>query len=181
KETIYLDLERDSDISKLEEAELYLENYKNAMVVIDEVQRKPGLFPLLRSLIDTQRVNGRFLLLGSASPALIRKSSESLAGRIIYHQLSPFSLGEIDDAENTNRKLWLNGGYPLSFLSTDLDSSYSWRESFIKTYLEQDIPQLGIRIPSATLHRFWKMLAHFHGQLWNASQIAGSMGVSGAT
>jgi len=117
--------------------------------------------------------------LGSASPELIRHSSESLAGRIIYHELSPFSLAEIS-SENI-QKLWLRGGYPQSYLLRSNDDSFTWREAFIKTYLEMDIPQLGIRIPAQHLRRFWTMIAHSHGQLWNASKIAGSLGVSAPT
>jgi len=176
---IYLDLELLSDWNKLRDPELYLRQYSNTLVIIDEIQRMPALFPLLRALVDQNRTAGRFLILGSASPDLIQKASESLAGRIVYHELQPFSLGEI--GMNQFSGLWLRGGYPRSYLAEDDDQSFVWRESYIRTYLEMDIPQLGIRIPSVQLRRFWTMLAHSHGQLWNANKIAGSIAVSAPT
>jgi predicted AAA+ superfamily ATPase len=179
RKVIYLDLELPSDLNKLQDPELYLGRFEDTLVIIDEVQRMLSLFPLLRALVDRKRTAGRFLILGSASPELIRHSSESLAGRIIYHELSPFSLAEIN-SENI-QKLWLRGGYPKSYLLRSNDDSFTWREAFIKTYLEMDIPQLGIRIPAQHLRRFWTMIAHSHGQLWNASKIAGSLGVSAPT
>src|SRR3990170_7595430 len=177
--SVYLDLELPSDLNKLQSPELYLRQFSDRLIIIDEIQRMPSLFPLLRALVDRKRTAGRFLILGSASPELIRHSSESLAGRIIYHELSPFSLAEIN-SENI-QKLWLRGGYPQSYLLRSNDDSFTWREAFIKTYLEMDIPQLGIRIPAQHLRRFWTMIAHSHGQLWNASKIAGSLGVSAPT
>ncbi|MBI4679986.1 MAG: ATP-binding protein [Nitrospirae bacterium] len=179
KKVIYLDLELPSDLNKLRDPELYLSPLAETLVIIDEIQRMPSLFPLLRALADRKKTAGRFLILGSASPELIRHSSESLAGRIIYHELSPFIFKEIDD--DKIQKLWLRGGYPQSFLSKNNDDSVTWRETFIKTYLEMDIPQLGIRIPAQQLRRFWTMIAHSHGQLWNASKIAGSLGISAPT
>jgi len=179
KKVIYLDLELPSDLNKLHDPELYLGQFTDSLVIIDEIQRMPSLFPLIRALVDRKRTGGRFLILGSASPELIKRSSESLAGRIIYHELSPFSIHEA--GYKHIRQLWLRGGYPLSYLAESNDDSFSWREAFIKTYLEMDIPQLGIRVPSAQLRRFWTMLAHSHGHLWNASQIAGSLGVSAPT
>lgn len=176
---IYLDLELSSDLNKLRDPELYFQTYKDRLVIIDEVQRMPELFPLIRAIVDQKRSAGRFLILGSASPALVRQASETLAGRIIYRELQPFSIDEIG-SENDAR-LWLRGGYPLSYLSPGNDESCSWREAFIKTYLEMDIPQLGIRVPASQLRRFWTMLAHSHGQLWNASKIAGSLGISAPT
>lgn len=178
-QAVYLDLELPSDLAKLAEPELYLQNHHNRLVVIDEVQRAPELFPLLRALIDQDRRPGRFLLLGSASPELSRFGAESLAGRIIYHELSPFSLDETENNEIT--QLWNRGGYPLSFLATGDEESLRWREAFIATYLERDIPQLGIRIPATMLRRFWTMIAHHHGNLWNASAIANALGVSSPT
>ena len=178
---IYLDLGLPSDINKLQDPELFLSRFPNFPVIIDEIQRAPNLCPVLRALIDQNRVPGRFLILGSASPDLIKQASESLAGRIIYHQLAPFSLEEVGYEEETVRNLWLKGGYPDSYLSDRDDLSFRWREAFIQTYLERDIPQLGIRIPSLQLRRFWTMLAHSHGQLWNASQIAGSLGITAPT
>src|SRR4030043_541398 len=179
RKVIYLDLELPSDLNKLQDPELYLSRFEDTLVIIDEIHRMLSLFPLLRSLVDRKRTAGRFLILGSASPELIRHSSESLAGRIIYHELSPFSLAERDS--ESIQKLWLRGGYPKSFLLRSNDDSFTWREAFIKTYLEMDIPQLGIRIPAKYLRRFWTMIAHSHGQLWNASKIAGSLGVSAPT
>jgi uncharacterized protein len=179
KKVIYLDLELPSDLNKLQDPELYLGRFEDTLVIIDEIQRMRSLFPLLRALVDGKRSAGRFLILGSASPELIRHSSESLAGRVIYHELSPFSLSETN-SENI-QKLWLRGGYPESYISGNNDESYVWREAFIKSYLETDIPQLGIRIPAQQLRRFWTMIAHSHGQLWNASKIAGSLGISAPT
>lgn len=174
--TVYLDLELPSDLAKLTEPELYLKGHHNRLVVIDEVQRAPELFPLLRALVDQDRRPGRFLLLGSASPELSRFGSESLAGRIIYLELAPFSLDETGSDEIS--KLWTRGGYPLSFLAANEEESLRWREAFIATYLERDIPQLGIRVPASMLRRFWTMIAHHHGNLWNASSIANALGVS---
>jgi predicted AAA+ superfamily ATPase len=179
RKVIYLDLELPSDLNKLQDPELYLSRFEDILVIIDEIQRMHSLFPLLRALVDRKRIAGRFLILGSASPELIRHSSESLAGRIIYHELSPFLLTEINS--ESIQKLWLRGGYPESYLPKGNDNSFTWREAFIKTYLEMDIPQLGIRIPSQQLRRFWTMLAHSHGQLWNASKIASSFGISAPT
>jgi uncharacterized protein len=179
KKVIYLDLELPSDLNKLHDPELYLGQFADSLVIIDEIQRMPSLFPLIRALVDRKRTGGRFLILGSASPELIKRSSESLAGRIIYHELSPFSIHET--GHKIIQRLWLRGGYPLSCLAERAEDSFSWREAFIKTYLEMDIPQLGIRVPSAQLRKFWTMLAHSHGHLWNASQIAGSLGISAPT
>ena len=179
RKPIYLDLELSSDLNKLRDPELYLRTHEDRLVIIDEVQRMPELFPLMRAIVDQKRSAGRFLILGSASPALVRQASETLAGRIIYRELQPFSVDEVGN-ENTGR-LWLRGGYPLSYLASGNDESYSWREAFIRTYLEMDIPQLGMRVPAAQLRRFWTMLAHSHGQLWNASKIAGSLGISAPT
>jgi len=176
RESIYLDLELPSDLAKLENAELYLRHYQDTLIIIDEIQREPGLFPVMRALIDEDRRPGRFMILGSASPDMMRHASESLAGRIIYHELAPFSFMEAGVANTT--KLWVRGGLPESFLAPDDEYSFEWREAFIRTYLERDIPQLGIRIPAARLRRFWTMVAHVHGNLWNASHIANAIGVS---
>lgn len=173
---VYLDLELPSDLAKLAEPELYLRGHHDRLVVIDEVQRTPELFPLLRALVDQDRRPGRFLLLGSASPELSRFGAESLAGRIIYHELSPLSLDETGSDGIT--QLWTRGGYPLSFLAANDGESLRWREAFIATYLERDIPQLGIRVPTTMLRRFWTMIAHHHGNLWNSSAIANALGVS---
>jgi len=170
-----------SDLEKLKNAETYFSFHKEKLVIIDEIQRKPELFPIIRAFVDKSKQNGRFLILGSASPNLKRQSAESLAGRIIYHELSPFLLNEIEESENNFLSLLLKGGYPLSFLSEDNNKSFMWREAFISTYLERDIPQLGIRIPSLQLRRFFTMLAHYQAQLLNVSKIAASMGVSSPT
>lgn len=179
KRAVYLDLELPSDLNKLAEPELYLNHFLDSLVIIDEIQRMPSLFPLIRALVDKNNVPGRFLILGSASPELIKHTSESLAGRIIYHELSPFTLQEID--HKYIQRLWLKGGYPVSYLFKNDNDSFNWRETFIRTYLEMDIPQLGIHIPAVQLRRFWTMLAHSHGQLWNANRIANSMGLSAPT
>ena len=178
-DAVYLDLELPSDMNKLQDAELYLRQFEKSLVIIDEIQRMPSLYPLLRALVDQNRIGGRFLILGSASPELIRHASESLAGRIIYHELAPLTIFETQSGEFQN--LLLRGGYPGSFLAENDDESFLWRESYIRTYLEMDIPQLAIHIPSLQLRRFWTMLAHSHGQLWNAVKIAASLGVSAPT
>lgn len=179
--TVYLDLERPSDLAKVGDAELYLRSVADSLVIIDEVQNRPDLFPVIRSLIDEQRRPGRFLILGSASPDLLKQSSESLAGRIVYHELKPFDLQEVGASLENVERLWNGGGYPESFLARSDAASLKWREAFIRTYLERDIPNLGFHISAATLRRFWMMLAHCHAQLWNASKIAGSLGVDAKT
>jgi len=169
------DLERSQDLARLEDPELALQDLRG-IVVLDEIQRRPELFPTLRVLADRPRKPARFLVLGSASPELLRQSSESLAGRISYHELSGFTLEETG-IENLNR-LWLRGGFPRSYTARTNDDSRAWREDFIRTFLERDIPQLGISIPARSLERFWAMLAHYHGQIWNASEFARAFGVS---
>ena len=181
KNSIYIDLELPSDLNKLNDAEFYLGQNLDKLIIIDEIQRKKELFPILRALVDVNRKPGMFLLLGSSSPDLIRQSSESLAGRIVYHELSPFLLSEIATNQKNEKKLWLRGGYPESFLASENDFSTLWRNSFIQTYLERDIPQLGFQVPAMQLRKFWTMLAHNHGQIWNASKIGNAMGVSSPT
>lgn len=178
---IYLDLENPQDFMKLDNPQLYLSQFKDHLVILDEAQRKPELFPLLRSMIDAYRIPGRFMILGSASPSLKRQASESLAGRIVYYELSPFTLDEIDAGQNNYLKLWLRGGYPESFLAASDDISTTWIRNFIQTHLERDLPALGVRVPSTTLLRFWTMVAHCTGQLWNASKLAESLGVDSKT
>lgn len=176
---IRLDLERPADANKLVDPEAFFQQFGDRLICLDEIQRAPGLFTVLRSVIDRNRRNGQFLLLGSASRDLIRQSSESLAGRIFHLELTPFTRAETRDID-INR-LWLRGGYPRSLLNVDDDASFQWREDYIRTFLERDIPQLGFHIPANTLGRFWRMLAHVHGQTLNASRLADSMGVSGHT
>ena len=179
--SVYLDLERHADLAKLGDAELFLSRLADRLVVLDEIQRLPELFPQLRSLIDRARRPGRFLLLGSASPALLRQASESLAGRIIFHELGPFDVRELKPEGAALARLWLRGGYPSSWLAATDEASFEWREAFIATHLERDIPAFGIRVPAATLRRFWQMLAHVHGQLWNASRLASAFGAAPPT
>jgi predicted AAA+ superfamily ATPase len=151
----------------------------SGLVIIDEIQRRPELFPILRVLADRIAARTKFLILGSASPALIRNSSETLAGRINFHLLSGFNVGEV--GINNHEKLWLRGGFPRSYLASSDATSLDWRRAFIMTFLERDVPQLGIRIQASTLHRFWTMLAHYHGQIWNSSEFARSFGVADTT
>lgn len=184
-QSVYLDLERPSDLAKLTEPELYLEAHADALVVLDEIQRVPDLFPVLRSLIDAARRPGRFLLLGSASPDLWRQGSETLAGRIRFLELTPFQLSEVvgESAQDGRilKKLWLRGGYPDSFLAANEGASRQWRAAFIATFLERDVPQLGFRVSAVQMRRFWEMLAHLHGQLWNASAFARNFAVTAPT
>jgi predicted AAA+ superfamily ATPase len=174
----YYDLENPEDIARLADPMLALKGLKG-LVVIDEIHRLPDLFAVLRVLVDRRKSPSRFLVLGSASPDLLRQGSETLAGRIFYHQLNGFSLDEVG-VEN-NLKLWLRGGFPRSYLSRSHAESDEWRRGFVRTFLERDLPQLGITIRATTLHRFWTMLAHYHGQIWNASEFARSFGVADTT
>jgi predicted AAA+ superfamily ATPase len=176
---ILLDLERPSDRRRMADPELYLEQHRQQLVVLDEIQRIPGLFQLLRALVDEDRRPGRFLVLGSASPELLQGASESLAGRIRFLELGPLDLREV--GSGNFQSLWLRGGFPDSFLARSNAASMDWRESFILTHLERDIPSLGLRLPPAQLRRFWQMIAHGHGRLWNASQLAASLGISAPT
>ena len=169
KPAIYLDLENPHDLQKLDDAQLYLQQFQNHLIILDEAQRKPQVFPLLRSMIDQDRKPGRFMILGSASPSLKRQASESLAGRIAYHELSPFTLNEIADGTDNFNKLWLRGGYPDSYLADSDESASAWKQNFIQTHLERDLPVLGVRVPATTLFRFWTMVAHCNSQLWNSS------------
>ena len=176
--TTVFDLEDPADVARLADARLALEPLRG-IVVIDEIQRRPDLFPLLRVLADRPRHPARFLVLGSASPELLRQSSESLAGRIAYHELGGFSLEDVGSRQSD--RLWLRGGFPRSFLARSERESDEWRRSFVRSFVERDLPQLGVTIPAATLERFWAMLAHYHAQVWNASEFARSFGVSDTT
>lgn len=171
----FFDLEDPVDLRRLSAPMTALEAL-SGLVIIDEVQRRPELLELLRVLVDRPENPARFLLLGSASPQLVRGVSESLAGRIGFVDLSGFDL--LETGTEHLERLWVRGGFPRSFLSEDDDASLAWRESFVRTFLERDIPQLGITVPSETLRRFWTMLAHYHGQVWNAAELARSLGTS---
>jgi predicted AAA+ superfamily ATPase len=179
--SVYLDLERPSDLAKIQNADLYFESIPDRLIILDEIQRLPDLFPALRSQIDINRRRGRrtgqFLLLGSAGNELLRQSSESLAGRIAYIDLPPLNLLEVG-ADRIDA-LWTRGGFPEAFI--EQAESFDWRLDFIRTYLERDIPSLGPRIAATTLRRFWTMLAHHQGQIFNASNLAGSLGVTSPT
>ncbi len=180
---IYLDLESTADQAKLENAELYLAGHRDKLVILDEIQRAPSLFQNLRGLIDQGRRqglrHGRFLLLGSASIELLKQSSESLAGRIAYLELTPFDALELPARQI--EPLWMRGGFPDSVLAANDAISLKWRQDFIRTYLERDISQLGPRIPAETLRRFWTMLSHHQGELLNAAKLASALGVDGKT
>ncbi|WP_274631146.1 ATP-binding protein [Arvimicrobium flavum] len=180
---IYLDLESDADRAKLAEPELYLAGHEDKLVILDEVHRLPGLFQNLRGLIDqgrrSGRRTGRFLLLGSASIDLMKQSSETLAGRIAYLEMHPVDGLEVPAAELP--RLWVRGGFPDSLLASSDRTSLRWRQDFIRTYLERDVPMLGPRIPAETLRRFWTMLAHHQSGLLNAADFARALGVDGKT
>lgn len=183
RDSLYLDLEAAADRARLSEPALYLAEHEEKLVILDEVQRLPGIFQELRGLIDRGRrrgyKTGRFLLLGSASIELLKQSGESLAGRIAYVELDPLDALEVPPDEID--KLWIRGGFPDSFLARSDKVSAAWRENFIRTYLERDIPQLGPRIPSETLRRFWTMLAHVQGGLLNAAELARALAIDGKT
>ncbi len=174
----FFDLENPVDRQRLTSPMTALENLEG-LVVIDEVQRQPSLFELLRVLVDRPGNAARFLILGSASPSLVKGVSESLAGRVGFMDLSGFSLSEVGTEQQ--RMLWARGGFPRSFLASEESASYAWRQDFVRTFLERDLPQLGITTPAETLRRFWTMIAHFHGQVWNASELARSLGASEKT
>lgn len=179
KDALYLDLELPSDLAKLQSPEDFLRRHSGRLVCLDEVQRLPEIFPVLRALSDLNGAPGQFLVLGSASPEMMHQTSESLAGRIGYLELTPFVEREIG-AEHRDT-LWMRGGFPRSFLAPSDELSRAWLDNFILTFLERDIPQFGIRISPVILRRFWQMCAHFHGELWNHSKVAGSLGTSGKT
>lgn len=174
----YFDLEDPLSLARLDEAMTALRGL-TGLVVIDEVQRRPDLFPILRVLMDREPLPARFLILGSASPALLRQSSESLAGRLETISIGGLSLRDV--GEKSHSMHWFRGGFPLSFLATSDTESIAWRKNFIRTFLERDIPQLGLVTPAQTLFRFWTMLAHYHGQVWNAAEPARSLGLNEST
>ncbi|MBN2435537.1 MAG: ATP-binding protein [Spirochaetes bacterium] len=178
KNIVYIDLENPADLRKLDDPLLFFEHNTDKLVCLDEIQRKPELFPVLRSVFDKNKRKGQALILGSASRELLRQSSESLAGRISYIELTPFLLSETDGSRKNLFSLWNRGGFPDSYLAKNDDASLRWRRNFIRTFLERDIPQLGITIPSRNIEFLWRMLAHSHGQLVNASSLGESIGVS---
>jgi len=183
--SVYLDLENYRDLAKLDDPVAYLSSFSGKLIILDEIQRKPELFATLRGLIDEGRRAGhkfgQFLILGSASLDLLRQASESLAGRIAYVEMSGVSVIEIDSESETSERLWVRGGFPDSYLASSSSLSMDWRLTFIKTYLERDIPQFGPRIPAETLRRLWTMLAHTQGSPVNASRLAASLDLSGRT
>jgi hypothetical protein len=176
--TTVFDLENPIDLARLDDPMLALQD-RSGLVVLDEIQRRPALFPVLRVLADRPQPPARFLVLGSASPMLLQQSSESLAGRIHYHELGGFALDEV--GQDATERLWRRGGFPPAFLATSDAASAEWRRDFVRTFLERDLPQLGVRVPAITLRRFWTMLAHYHAQVWNGAELARAFGVSAPT
>lgn len=188
KQVSYIDLESDADFNKLTDAEAYLKRFSGHLLIIDEVQRKPDLFRILRGIVDERKRTGEraghFLLLGSASSDLLQKSSESLAGRIRYIELTPFTVTELHEKEKETfdlERLWLRGGYPDSYLASDNNVSWEWRRDFFSTYVERDIPTMGAGVSATQLKRFWKMLAHYHGKQINQSEFGRSLETSHTT
>jgi hypothetical protein len=174
----YFDLEDPASLARLAEPDTALRPLKG-LVVIDEVQRRPELFPLLRVLADRQPLPARFLLLGSAAPDLIRHSSETLAGRLETVPLEGFRLADL--GAGAQARHWLRGGFPLAFTARNDPDSLAWRQQFLRTFLERDLPQLGVAIPAVTMRRFWNMIAHYHGQIWNAAELARALAVNEST
>jgi predicted AAA+ superfamily ATPase len=174
----YFDLEHPADLARLDEPFTALARLKG-LIVIDEVQRRPDLFPTLRVLLDRKPLPARILVLGSASPDLLRQASESLAGRIAFVEMGGFTLDEVGTARLD--RLWNRGGFPRSFLARSQRDSVAWRRDFVQTFLERDLPQLGVRVPALTMRRFWTMLAHYSGGLWNSSEVGRSLGEAHTT
>jgi uncharacterized protein len=180
KQVIYLDLELPADLNKLSNPQIFLEANQEHCIIIDEVQRKPGLFPVIRAVTDRHRVPGRFIILGSASPELLKQSSESLAGRIVYTELSGLLVHEIQEQYNV-QDLWLRGGFPEPFLMEATDITQEWYHSFVLTYIERDLPLLGLSADPLLLNRFLQMFAHSHGGLLNLASFSRSLGISSPT
>lgn len=181
--TRQFDLEDPDDQARLADPSFVLRDLRG-LVVLDEIQLRPDIFPLLRVLADRPDAPARFLILGSAAPELLKASAESLAGRVVFHELEGLAIDEIAAVATESDWLdqrWLRGGFPRALLASDTQRSREWRDAFIRTYLERDLPQLGINLPALTLRRFWTMLAHYHGQTWNGSELARSLGVSDKT
>jgi uncharacterized protein len=185
RDSIYLDLEDQEDLAKLTDPKSFLLSHSDKLVILDEIQRAPDLFMVLRGLIDKNRQQGRnagqFLLLGSASMDLLRQSSESLAGRISYIEMSGLNILETGDKQKDIQSLWLRGGFPDCYLSADNEASMDWLEDLIRTYLERDIPQMGFQVPAARLRRLWTMLAHLQGETVNYSKLGSNLEVDGKT
>ncbi len=179
----HFDLEDPHDQARLTDASFVLRELRG-LVVLDEIQLRPDIFPLLRVLADRPGTPAQFLILGSAAPELLKHTAESLAGRVVFHELDGLALSEISNNASAPGWLdsrWLRGGFPRALLADDMQTSREWREAFIRTYLERDLPQLGINLPALTMRRFWTMLAHYHGQTWNSSELARALGVSDKT
>lgn len=174
----HFDLEDPDDLARLDEPKLALQDLRG-LVVLDEIQRRPALFPVLRVLADRPGTPARFLILGSAQPALLRQGSETLAGRIAFHEIEGFACDEI--GREHAQTLWRRGGFPRAYLAASETESAAWRRDFIRSFLERDLPQMGIDIPANTLHRFWRMLAHWHGQTWNGAELGRAFGVAHTT
>lgn len=183
--SVYLDLESPEDLLKLSDPSSFLSLHADKLVILDEIQRRPDLFPVLRGLIDKNREQGhragQYLLLGSASMDLLRQSSESLAGRISYIEMGGLNVVEIEDTQESRQKLWLRGGFPDSYLAADDAAAMDWLENLIRTYLERDIPQWGFRVPAARVRRLWTMLAHLQGETINYSKLAANLEVDAKT
>ena len=181
KNSLYLDLENPDDRARLANPTLFFSEQKSSLICLDEVQFMPNLFPVLRSIIDRNKRNGQFILLGSASPELLRQSSETLAGRIHYMELPPFTLSEVADTKNAYTKLWLRGGFPRSFLAPREDISFAWRKNFIRTFLERDLSNFGIGTSAEAMRKFWMMCAHLHGHILNLSNFGKALGATHPT
>lgn len=178
KKSVYLDLQNPGSLHRLEDPIALFEHYEDSLIILDEIQKAPEFFSVLRSLIDKKRQNGRVLVLGSASPDLIKQSSETLSGRICYLEVTPFQKKEVASLYDFST-YWTRGGYPLSLLAENDKDSFDWRKNYIQTFLERDIPQMGFgHLPSSQMNRLWKMLAHSHGQTLNQSKLGQSLGIS---
>jgi predicted AAA+ superfamily ATPase len=178
KDALYLDLERPDDFRALSDPQAFFRMHGGKLICLDEIQRVPEIFPVIRTVVDDAENRCSFLILGSASPRLLRQSSESLAGRIRYIELTPFLAEETAATDEDLRKLWLRGGFPRSYLAKSDDSSFEWREDFVRTFLERDIPSLGFRIPAEGMRRFWSMLSHLNAQVLNRSRLGESLGIT---
>ncbi|MEI6412602.1 MAG: ATP-binding protein [Bacteroidota bacterium] len=181
KPSIYLDLELDEDLVRLQNAQAYLQSHQDKCVIIDEIQLMPRLFPLLRALIDQERVPARFLILGSASPVIIRQRSETLAGRIVYNELAPLSLSEVQSSGITMTQHWFRGGFPNALLAPTDDMANKWLRNFANTFMEKDLKAMGYEISLQTMSKLYRMLAHVHGQLQNVNTLSQALGVSNPT